>query len=87
MVDKDNATPLHHACIKGNKELIQYLVEELKCDVGEFVGVCLHMTACDNQGLIYSQTKITSHHKGGGVRWVGQWEGTATCYHVGCRFT
>ena len=35
--DKYNQTPLHFAC-KGlvSKELIQYLVEELKCDVGEF---------------------------------------------------
>ena len=37
--DKDNVTPLLYACNYGNKELVQYLVEELKCDVGEFVGV------------------------------------------------
>ena len=63
MGDKDNLTALHYACVNGNKELIQYLVEELKCDVGEFVGACLHMTACDNQGFIYRETKIASHHK------------------------
>ena len=34
-----NETILHKACVGGNKELVQYLVEELKCDVGEFVGV------------------------------------------------
>ena len=37
--DKDNFTPLLYACEYGNKELVQYLVGELKCDVGEFVGV------------------------------------------------
>ena len=46
----------------GSKELVQYLVEDLKCDVGEFVGACLHMTACDNR-FVYRQTKLTSHHK------------------------
>ena len=64
MKDSYNATLLHYACAGGNKEIVQYLVEELKFDVGEFVGACLHMTACDNQGLIiYRQTKLTSHHK------------------------
>ena len=52
-----NANALHHACGNGNKELVQYLVEELKCDVGEFVGACLHMTACDNQGLFTGKQK------------------------------
>ncbi len=32
---KDNWTPLHWACWKGSKDLVQYLVEELKMDVGE----------------------------------------------------
>ena len=30
-----NATALHWACIGGNKETVQYLVEELKCDISE----------------------------------------------------
>ena len=55
--DIKNLTALHYACANGNKELIQYLVEELKCDVGEFVGACLRMTACDNQGLFTSKQK------------------------------
>ena len=33
--DKDNMTPLHQACIWGNKDVVQYLVEERKMDVGE----------------------------------------------------
>ena len=37
--DKDNLTPLLYACQCGSKELVQYLVGELKCDVGEFVGI------------------------------------------------
>ena len=81
--DKNNITALHYVCENGNKELVQYLVEELKCDVGEFVGACLHMTACDNQGLSTGKQNNQSP-QGGGVRWVGQWEGTATCYHVSC---
>ena len=36
--DGYNNTPLLSACMGGNKELVQYLVEEVKCDVGEFVG-------------------------------------------------
>ena len=35
---QDDMTPLLCACMGGNKELVQYLVEEIKCDVGEFVG-------------------------------------------------
>ena len=34
-----NETVLHSACMSGSKELVQYLVEVLGCDVGEFVGV------------------------------------------------
>ncbi len=34
--DKDNKTPLHCACEGGSKDVVQYLVEEVKCDVGEF---------------------------------------------------
>ncbi len=33
--DKDNRTPLHLACKGGSKDVVQYLVEELKIDVGE----------------------------------------------------
>ena len=33
--DKDNQTPLHYACEGGHVQLVKYLVEELKCDVGE----------------------------------------------------
>ena len=35
--DKNNMTPLHSACRWGNKEAVQYLVEVVKCDVGESV--------------------------------------------------
>ena len=34
---KDNATALHYTCAGGNKETVQYLVEKLKCDIGECV--------------------------------------------------
>ena len=33
--DNYNMTPLHWACVRGSKDLVQYLVEELKMDVGE----------------------------------------------------
>ncbi len=33
--DKVNMTPLHYACVGGSKDVVQYLVEELKMDVGE----------------------------------------------------
>ena len=33
--DDDNMTPLHYACMGGSKDMVQYLVEEMKMDVGE----------------------------------------------------
>ncbi len=33
--DKDNMTPFHWACWRGSKDVVQYLVEERKMDVGE----------------------------------------------------
>ncbi len=33
--DKYNRTPLHCACEGGSKHVVQYLVEEAKCYVGE----------------------------------------------------
>ncbi len=33
--DKDNMTPLQRACMWGKKDVVQYLVEERKIDVGE----------------------------------------------------
>ena len=41
MRDVDNVTPLHLACQFGGKEMVQYLVEEYRCDVGESVSVIL----------------------------------------------
>ena len=35
--DVDHMTPAHHACWRGHKEVIKFLVEELHCDVGESV--------------------------------------------------
>ena len=35
--DEDNMTLLHVACLNGHKEVVQYLVEEVKCDVGECI--------------------------------------------------
>ncbi len=32
--DNSNRTPLHYACM-GSKDMVQYLVEEMKMDVGE----------------------------------------------------
>ena len=32
--DKDNQTPLHHACKGGHIRVVRYLVEELKSDIG-----------------------------------------------------
>ena len=33
--DKNNMTPLHWACVGGSIDVVQYLVEERKIDVGE----------------------------------------------------
>ena len=35
MRDKYNRIPLHTACWCGHKEVVQYLMEESECDVGE----------------------------------------------------
>ena len=35
--DKDNKTPLHWACVRGSKDVVQYLVEERKMDLGEII--------------------------------------------------
>ncbi len=35
--DKDNKTPLHWACGGGSIDVVQYLVEEKKMDVGEII--------------------------------------------------
>ena len=35
--NKDNVTPLHFACVGGNKEIVEYILQKLKVDVGEFV--------------------------------------------------
>ena len=37
--DTDDLTPLHWACRGGNRETVQYLVEDLQCNIGESVGV------------------------------------------------
>ena len=72
MRNKDNLTPLHSACVGGNKEVVQYLVEELKCDVGEFLCACMvHVTT---KVYLQANKKISSDYKGSCVRWVGQWD-------------
>ena len=35
MRDKYNKTSLHFACLGGSKDVVQYLVEEMRMDVGE----------------------------------------------------
>ncbi len=35
--DKNNMTLLHLACEGESKDMVQYLVEELKMDVGEII--------------------------------------------------
>lgn len=34
----DNSTALHWACVRGHKDIMQYLVKGAKCNVGECVG-------------------------------------------------
>ena len=46
MKDKDNWTPLHSACRRGSKEVVQYLVEEQKCDVGELIQGIVNGVVC-----------------------------------------
>ena len=38
-MDEDRNSTLHYACGGGSKEAVQYLVEDLKCDVGEHVTI------------------------------------------------
>ena len=35
--NRNNWTPLHWACEGGHKDLVKYLIEKIKCDVGECV--------------------------------------------------
>ena len=37
VMDKNNQTPLHLACRGGSLEVVRYLVEDVKCDVGELI--------------------------------------------------
>ena len=34
--DNINWTPLHDACFKGYKDVVQYLVEKANCDISEY---------------------------------------------------
>ena len=49
--DRYNRTILHDACSGGSLPVVQYLVEEVKCDVGESVSavytICYQML-CDS---------------------------------------
>ena len=36
-------TPLHLACEHGNKAIVQYLVEDIKCDVGEYMNAYIFL--------------------------------------------
>ena len=42
-VDEERNSSLHYACVGRSKEAVQYLVEDLKCDVGEHatIACCL----------------------------------------------
>ncbi len=44
--DKDNRTPLHWACMGGSLKVVQYLVEDLKWDIGECImfKLCIPIT-------------------------------------------
>ena len=47
MRDKTNRTILHDACYGGHLPVVRYLVEDVKCDVGESVSavytICYQM--------------------------------------------
>ena len=49
--DKNNKTPLHWASSEGHKKIVQYLVEEVKCDVGEndysHANTVIQVSMCD----------------------------------------
>ena len=36
-VDQFDETPLLTACLLGHKQAVQYLVEDAKCDIGEYI--------------------------------------------------
>ena len=40
VLDKDCWTPIHYACDGGNKELVQYLVENILFDAGKLRCIC-----------------------------------------------
>ncbi len=83
--DKDNRTPLHYSCVGGSKYVVQYLVEELKMDVGEIY--------CDTQIVQkdISEFCTTQHidwkfippHFGG--LWESAVKGMKTISSVSCR--
>ena len=45
MQDEENQTPLHQACKGGHIDVIQYLIKEAYCDVGEYYIVMTFQTA------------------------------------------
>jgi len=40
LVDTDDATPLHYACVSDNLELVKYLVNERNMDIKEYGFKC-----------------------------------------------
>ena len=57
--DKDNKTPLHWACEGGNTDVVQYLVEQLKMDVGEYFSL---ISTAHSQFLLASCCMPSSLH-------------------------
>ena len=47
-----SATPLHYSCQFGYKDIVQYLVEEVKCDVGECM--CKSMCIINSLHAVYT---------------------------------
>ena len=37
MRDEKDWSPLHWACTRGHKDVVEYLVEKAKCDVSEWI--------------------------------------------------
>lgn len=44
--DEDDEAPIHRACIDGDKDVVQYLIEEAKCDMGEYPKSCTTDQRC-----------------------------------------
>ena len=58
-------TPLHHACASGNKDIVPYLVEDIKCEVGEYMNVYIinSLHACAARVIVCLKGTLKCRHQ------------------------